>query len=228
MSNGFGPPIHQMGPGPMVSMHAMSPGMAHGPPLGVINPQQMGPSQMLYPQNQYRAGLMNAQHKGNPNMPPGGPGDPQAHLRAGAGPIPNRLTGPLVPPQPGQPPKAMMSGPMLPPGQTGMNGPPKPAGKEGEGELNNHPSGSASTPTSLLNTTTPMNLQRPPASASLPTPAPPPPGPGPGSMADLAFDMTDVFGNTGGDFDFGPDGLSTMELWFDPSAVHDGSSLDMK
>jgi len=162
---------------------------------------------------------------------PGGPGDPQsqAHLRAAPGPITNRLTGPLVPPQQGQPPKGM-SGPMLPPGQTGMNGPPKPGGKESEGELNNplNPSGSAPTPT-LMNNTTQMNPQRPPtASASLPTPAPPLAAQGPGSMPDLAFDMTDVFGNTGGDFDFGPDGLGNMELWFDPSAVQDGSSLDMK
>jgi len=196
--------------------------------LGVINPQQMGPSQVLYSQNQYRAGLMSAQHKGNPNIPaPGGPGDLQSqpHLRAGPGLVPNRLTGPLVPPQPGQPPKAM-GGPMLPPGQTGMNGPPKPAGKEGEGEHNNphNPSGSAPTPTPHLNPATPMNPQRPQTASSLPTPAP---GPEPGSMSELSFDMTDMFGNSGGDFDFGPDGLSNMELWFDPTAVH-GSSLDMK
>jgi hypothetical protein len=30
--------------------------------------------------------------------------------------------------------------------------------------------------------------------------------------------MTDMFGSTGGDFDFNAD----MELWFDPSAVHEG------
>jgi hypothetical protein len=61
------------------------------------------------------------------------------------------------------------------------------------------------------------------------SPAPPPPAPGPGSMGEL-FDMTDMFANTGGDFDFGTGPLSDMELWFDPAAVqaaHDGS-MDMK
>jgi hypothetical protein len=104
-----------------------------------------------------------------------------------------------------------------------MNMPPKPGGKEGEGELNPP----ASTPTPHLNTA-PMNPQRPPtASAPLPTSAPPPPA-GPGSMADFAFDMNDVFGNTSGDFSFDADALGDMNLFFDPTAVHDGSSLDMK
>jgi hypothetical protein len=228
--NGFGvpPTMHQMGmgPGPMTPMHAMSPGMGHGPPMGVMNPQQMAQSQMLY-QNQYRPGLMNP-HKGNPNMPVP-PLDPQsqAHLRGGPGP--NRVTGPLVPTQSGQPPKGM-GGSMPPPGQPGMSGPSKPGGKDGESELNAplNPAGSGPT-TGPLHNNTPMNSQRPPtASAPLPTPAPPP-APGPGSMGEL-FDMTDMFGNTGGDFDFGAGPLSDMELWFDPAAVqaaHEGS-MDMK
>jgi hypothetical protein len=111
---------------------------------------------------------------------------------------------------------------MLPPGQQGMNGPPKPGGKEGEGDHNtpHNQAGSASTPTPLLNTAPPMNPQRPPtATAPLPTPAPQPTT---GPMADLSFDMGDMFGNGGGDFDFGPDSLSDMHLWFDPSAVQDG------
>ena len=33
------------------------------------------------------------------------------------------------------------------------------------------------------------------------------------------FDMTDMFGSTAGDFDFGAGPLGDMELWFDPSAV---------
>jgi hypothetical protein len=224
--NGFGvPPMHHMGmgPGPMTPMHAMSPGMGHGPPMGVINPQQMAQSQVLY-QGQYR---MNP-HKGNPNVPV--PLDPQSqsHLR---GP-PNRLSGPLVPTQSGQPPK-VIGGSMPPPGQAGMNGPPKPGGKEGEGEHNAplNPAASAPTTGPLHNSAPPMNSQRPPtASAPLPNIAPPPPASGPGSMGDLSFDMADVFGNTGGDFDFGPGSLTDMELWFDPTAVqavHDGS-IDMK
>jgi hypothetical protein len=225
--NGFGvPPMHQMGmgPGPMTPMHAMSPGMGHGPPMGVINPQQMAQSHVLY-QGQYRPGLMNP-HKGNPNMPV--PLDPQsqAHLR-GHGPMPNRLPGPLVPTQSGQPPK-VIGGSMPPPGQPGMSGPSKPGGKEGEGELNAplNPAASAPTTGPLHNSAPPMNSQRPPtASAPLPTPAPAPAGTGP--MGDLPFDMTDMFGNTGGDFDFGPGSLADMELWFDPSAVHD-ASIDMK
>ena len=63
------------------------------------------------------------------------------------------------------------------------------------------------------------------------SPAPPVPGPKP--MRDLSFDMTDMFSSTPVDFDFGTGSLSDMELWFDPSAVHDGSmmhdgSIDMK
>lgn len=220
---GFGgPQMHPMGMGPMTPMHAISPGMGHGPPLGVMNPQQIG----LYPQGQYRPGMVNApqQHKG-------GPGDPQSqvHMRGPAGPgaMGNRLHGQLGPPQsgqPGQPPKPI-GGHMLPPGQPGMNMPPKPGGKEGEGELNPPP---ASTPTSLLNAGPPMNPQRPPtASGPLPSPAPPPPSTGPGPMTDF-FDMNEVFGNTTGDFSFDADALGDMNLFFDPSAVHDGSSLDIK
>ena len=221
--NGFGvPPMHQMGmPGPMTPMHAMSPGMGH-PPMGVINP--MAQSQMLYQQGQYRPGLVN--HKGNPNMPVP-PLDPQSQAHLRGGPVP-RGPGALVPTQSGQPPKGM-GGSMPPPGQPGMSGPKK----EGEGELNAplNPAGSAPT-TGPLHNSAPMNSQRPPtAPTPLPKPAPPPPGPG--SMGDLSFDMTDMFGNTGGDFDFGTGPLTDMELWFDPSAVHDGSmmhdgSIDMK
>jgi hypothetical protein len=231
--NGFGgPPMHQMvGPGPMTPMHAMSPGMGHGPPMGVINPQQMVQSQVLY-QGPYRQGLVNPQlnsHKGNPNMPVH-PLDPQSHLRGpGPGQVPNRLSGPLVPTQSGQPPKGI-GGPMPPPGQPGMSGPPKPGGKEGEGELN-APLNSASAPTSgpLHNSAPPMNPQRPPTSnAPMPTPAPPPPpAPGPGPMGDLSFDMADMFGSNGGDFDFGPSSLDNMDLWFESTTVHD-SSIDMK
>ena len=45
-------------------------------------------------------------------------------------------------------------------------------------------------------------------------------------MGDM-FDMTDMFGSNGGDFDFvGPNSLD-MDLWFDPTAVHD-STIDLK
>ena len=220
--------MHQMvGPGPMAPMHAMSPGMGHGPPMGVINPQQMVQSQVLYP-GQYRQGLVNPQHKGNPNMPIH-PLDPQSHLRGpGPGPMPNRLSGPLVPTQSGQPPKGMV-GPMPPPVQPGMSGPPKPGGKEGEGELSAPPNQAASAPTSgpHHNSAPPMNPQRPPtANAPMSTPAPPQPpsapGPGPMGVGDMSFDMTDMFGSNGGDFDFGPTSLETMDLWFDDN------SIDMK
>jgi hypothetical protein len=87
--------------------------------------------------------------------------------------------------------------------------------------------GSASMPTPLLNSVPPMNPQPPPmASAPLPTPALPSPTAVP--MADLSFDMGDMFGNGGGDFDFGPDSLGDMHLWFDPTAVQDGAAVDMK
>ncbi len=227
--NGFGgPPMHQMvGPGPMTPMHAMSPGMGHGPPMGVINPQQMAQSQVLY-QSQYRPGLVNP-HKGNPNVP-APPLDPQSqtHMRGpGPGQVPNRLPGPLVPTQSGQPPKIGMP----PPGHPGMSGPPKPGGKEGEGEINAPLNQAASGPTGPHhNSAPPMNPQRPPtANAPMPTPAPAPPTQGPGLMGDMSFDMTEMFGGTGGDFDFGPVGLADMdmEMWFDPTAVHDGS-VDMK
>jgi hypothetical protein len=231
LPSGFGgPPMHQMvGPGPMAPMHVMSPGMGHGPPMGVINPQQMAQSQVLY-QGQYRPGLMNPQmnHKGNPNVPIP-PLDPQsqAHMPGpGPGPVPNRVPGPLVPTQSGQPPKGI-GGPMPPPGQPGMSGPKK----EGEGELNAPLNPAASTPTSgpLHNSAPPMNPQRPPtANAPIPTPAPPPPAPAPGpgpGMGDLSsFDM---FGSTAGDFNFGPNGLTDMELWFDQ--LQDGPiDIDMK
>ena len=45
-----------------------------------------------------------------------------------------------------------------------------------------------------------------------------------GSMWDLSFDMTDVFGSTGRDSDFGTDSPADMELCFDPTDVHDGST----
>lgn len=227
---GFGPQMHQMGMGPMTPMHAMSPGMGHGPPLGVMNPQHMG----IYAQGQYRPGMMNQQQLQQQHK--GGPGDPQSqvHMRGPAGPgaMPNRLHGQLGPPQPGQPgqPPKTIGGHMLPPGQPGMNMPPKPGGKEGEGELNqplNPPP--ASTPTPLHNPAPPMNPQRPPtASGPLHTPAPPPPSAGPGSMPDFGFDVNDMFGNTTGDFSFDADTLGDMNLFFDPTAVHDGSSLDIK
>jgi len=207
-------------------MHAMSPGMGHGPPMSVINPQQMVQSQVLY-QGPYRQGLVNP-HKGNPNVPVH-PLDPQSHMRGpGPGQMPNRLSGPLVPTQ-GQPPKGM-GGPMPPPGQPGISGPPKPGIKE-EGDLAPLiPAASAPTSGPLHNSAQPMNPQRPPtANAPMPTPAPPPSAPGPGPMGDLSFDMTDMFGSNGGDFDFGPSSLDNMnmDLWFDPTAVHD-SSIDMK
>ena len=47
-------------------------------------------------------------------------------------------------------------------------------------------------------------------------------------MADLSFDMDDMFGNIDGDFDFGPDSLSDMHLWFDPVAVEDSAAVNMK
>jgi len=215
--NGFGgPPMHQMvGPGPMTQMHAMSPGMGHGP-MGVMNMVQ---SQVPY-QGQYRQGLVNS-HKGNPNMPVH-PLDPQSHLR-GPGPVPNRLSGPLVPTQSGQPLKGI-GGPIPPPGQPGMSGPPKPGGKEGEGERSAPLNPAVSAPTSgpLHNSAPPMNPQRPPtANAPMPTPAPPQPGPG--AMEDLSFDMTGMFGNNGGDFDFGPTSLDNMDLWLESTTVHDSS-----
>jgi hypothetical protein len=46
-------------------------------------------------------------------------------------------------------------------------------------------------------------------------------------MGDISFDMTDVFGTNGGDFDFGTSSLDNMDLWFDPTAVHD-STIDLK
>jgi len=110
---------------------------------------------------------------------------------------------------------------MLPPGQAGMNGPPKQGIKE-EGDMN--PGGSAPTPGSLLNNAQPMNPQRPPtASTPMPTPVPPTQAV---PMPDLPFDMTEMF-NGNGDFDF-PGSLGDMELWFDSASVQDGSSLDMK
>ena len=237
LPSGFGPPMHQMvGPGPMGPMHAMSPGMGHGPPMGVINPQQMAQSQALY-QGQYRPALMNPQmnhHKGNSNVPIP-PLDPQsqAHLPGpGPSPVPNRVPGPLVPTQSGQPPKGI--GPMPPPGQPGMSGPPKPGGKEGEGEINTPLNPAASAPTSgpLHNSAPPtMNPQRPPtANAPIPTPGPPPPAPAPGpgpGMSDLSsFDMFGI-GSTAGDFNFGPSGGLDMELWFDQ--LQDGPiDIDMK
>ena len=105
-------------------MHGMSPGMGHGPPMGVINPQQMVQSQVIY-QGQYRPGLVNPQvnsHKGNPNMPVH-PLDPQSHLRGpGPGQMQNRLSGPLVPTQSGQPPKGIGGWSHATSGSTGSTG----------------------------------------------------------------------------------------------------------
>jgi hypothetical protein len=154
-------------------------------------------------------------HKNNPNVPvpPVGPSDPQSHMRGPpmGGRLPGQL-GPQQPPQPSQPPK----GPMLPPGQAGMNGPPKPGIKE-EGDMN--PGGSTSTPGALLNNAQSMNPQRPPTASAGAPPSQPV------SMTDLPFDMTEMFTNPGGDFDF-PNSLTEMELWFDTTP--DGTSLDMK
>lgn len=159
-------------------------------------------------------------HKNNPNAPPVGPSDPQSHMRGSGPPMGGRLPGqlgpgPQQPPQQSQPPKGM-GGPMLPPGQAGMNGPMK---KE-EGDMN--PGGSASTPGPLGNNPQSMNPQRPPTA-----PASAPPAQQAVSMPDLPFDMTEMFANPGGDFDF-PGSLSDMELWFDPAPGPDGTSLDMK
>jgi len=157
------------------------------------------------------------------------PGE-QSHLR-GPKPrqVPNRLSGPLVPIQSG---KGMpVGGPMQPPGQPGMSRI-KPGGKEpeGEGVLNAPLNPAASAPTfgPFHNSALPTNPQRPPsttANAPMPTAAPPPPPPpGPGPMGDLSFDMSDMFGSNGGDFDFGPSSLDKMDLWFESTAVHDDST----
>ncbi|KAI0247909.1 hypothetical protein BJV78DRAFT_1285203 [Lactifluus subvellereus] len=227
MGNGFsGPQMHQMGMGPMTPMHGMSPSMVHGPPPGVVLNQQMAQSQ-LYAQNQYRQAM--AMQKNNPNapLPPVGPGDPQsqAHVRGAGPPGANRLPGQLGPPQPPKP----MGGSMPPLGQPGMGGPQKPSGKEGEGELGGplNPPPPTPTPTSLLTGAPPMNPQRPPTAGPVPTLAPSSQAPAPGPMADIYFDMADMFGISGGDFDFNTNPLNDMELHFDTS-VHDGSSLDMK
>jgi hypothetical protein len=191
------------------------------PPMGVINPQQMAQYQVLY-QGQYR-GLVNPQvnsHKGNPNTPVH-PLDPQSHLRGpGPGqPVPNRLSGG---------PADSVTHLIKSLEGLGMSEPQKPGGKEGERELNAPLNPAAFAPTSgpLHNSApAPMNPQRPPTSnAPMLTPAPPPPpAPVPVPMGDLAFDMTDMFGSNGGDFDFGPCSLDTMDLWFDSTAVHDSS-----
>ena len=98
-----------------------------------------------------------------------------------------------------------------------MNGPPKPGIKE-EGDMN--PGGSSSTPGALLNNAQSMNPQRPPTASAGGPPTQPV------SMSDhLSFDMTEMFTNPGGDFDF-PSSLTDMELWFDTSG--DGTSLEMK
>ncbi|KAH9043529.1 hypothetical protein EDB83DRAFT_2407588 [Lactarius deliciosus] len=49
---------------------------------------------------------------------------------------------------------------------------------------------------------------------------------GPVPMPDLPFDMSEMFTNGGGNFDF-PGSLGDMELWFDPSSVQDGASLEL-
>lgn len=209
--NGFGgPQMHQIGMPPQ--MHAMSPNMMHhGPPPSVMGPQM---NQLYANASQYRQAMVNA-HKNNPNVQvPPGPGDPQSHMRGPGPPMGGRL-GPPQPQQQSQQPKGM-GGPMLPPGPVGMNGPPKQGGKEGEGDMNS--GGPAPTPGSLLNNAP----QRPPTAS-----APPPPPSAPVSMPDLPFDMSEMFTNGGGDFDF-PGSLGDMELWFDPSSVQDGAPLDMK
>ena len=113
----------------------------------------------------------------------------QSHSRVrGPDPVPNRLSGSLMPTQSlaGQPPKGMSPMPPL-----DQRGPPRPpGGKEGEG---GH---SAPAPTSG-----PHHIRAPPMNQ--------------GPMGDLSFDMTDMFGSNGGDFDFGPTSLDDMDLWFD-------------
>lgn len=164
--------------------------------------------------------MVNAHSKNNPNAGPPGPGDPQSHMRGPGPPMGGRPQGQLGPlqaqQQPSQQPKGM-GGPMLPPGQANMNGPPKQGIKE-ESDINS--GGPAPTPGSLLNNGPPMNPQRPPtASAPVPVPAPPAQAV---SMPDLAFDMTEMFTNGGGDFDFNSS-LGDMELWFDTASVQDGA-----
>ena len=162
-------------------------------------------------------------HKPNVSVPPVGPADPQSHMRGPGPPMggrPQGQLGPLQPPQQSQPPKGM-GGPMLPPGQAGMNGPPKQGIKE-ESDMN--PGGSTLTPGAPLNNPPQMNPQRPPTASAPPVPAPPTQAV---SMPDLPFDMTEMFTNGGGDFDF-PGSLGDMELWFDTASVQDGSNLEMK
>ena len=123
------------------------------------------------------------------------PVGPQSHSRGrGPDPVPNRLSGSPMPTQSlaGHPPKGMS--PMPPPDQRGPPGPP--GGKEGEGEPNALLDPAASAPTSR-----PYHIRAPPMN--------------PGPMGDLSFDMTDMFGSNGGDFDFGPTSLDDMDLWFD-------------
>jgi len=50
-------------------------------------------------------------------------------------------------------------------------------------------------------------------------------GSGLGLMTDFGFDVNDMFGNTSGDSSFDADILGDMNLFFDPAAVHDGSSF---
>jgi len=112
-------------------------------------------------------------------------------------------------------------------GRSGGIAPPSGSGPPPTHQINElntplNPAGSALMPAPLLNNAPPMNPQRlPTASAPLPTPTSPVPTAGPAPLADLSFDMGDMFGNIGGDFDFGPDSLSDMHLWFNPSAVDD-------
>ena len=139
-------------------------------------------------------------HKNNHNVPvsPVRPADPQSHMR-GPGPLMvGRLPGQLDPqqsPQPLQPLNGMGIA-MLPPGQAGMNGPPHPSGKDGEGDVNL----GLRTPGSLISGALPMNPQRP-TTASAPVPTPPPPAQVV-STPDLPFYMSEMITNAGRDFLF--------------------------
>ena len=70
-------------------------------------------------------------------------------------------------------------------------------------------------------------LRPPTASGPVPNLAPPSQAPAPLPMADLHFDVSDMFDIGGGDFNFNTT-LSHMELYFDTTSMHDGSSLDTK
>ena len=228
------PPSNRFGV-PTTPMHAMSPGMGHGSPMGVNNPQQMAQSQRLY-QGQSLPGSVGP-HKGNPNVPVP-PLDP--------GLVPNGLPGPLLPAESRQ---------RI--GQLGMSRPSKSSG-EGELDAPPNPAGSAPTTRPLHNSAPPKDSQLPPTAepgpsapagafdmttwlAALPdldsgpgslthkepwynpaaVQAPPAPVPRPVSRGDLSFDMTTCLAALP-DLDSGPGSLTLKELWYNRTAVHEG------